>query len=367
MTTMPTRTMTPFLNVPFLPEDKYIEFINANNTYIDSVHFSFMGAKRLDNRVDPHSIDNLDTIIGMMKEVNVGNKYLLLNSIFYGPDLLTKNEHLAHLIDCLDKAVNAGIVKGIIYCDQFLLQSLSVEAPKLARALEAIPGTNTMLDSQDKISSHLAYIRETNFRLPSKLTLDRALNRNPDKLADITEWCKKRYPETKIELLANEGCLPFCPYRNSHDAYIALGNHEGADNSSHINNKLGCRQLLEKKPYKLLQSPFIRPEDVASYRHQADLILLSGRAQGVDFLKNTVSAYIAGNYTGNLLELLDSMNWLSKQLHIENSALSFDFARMLSVCNHRCKSCGFCMELFNAIARPAGKNKAKPKKEVIAQ
>uniref|UniRef100_UPI004056F3BA hypothetical protein n=1 Tax=Candidatus Electrothrix sp. TaxID=2170559 RepID=UPI004056F3BA len=353
-----TKTMTPFLNVPFLPEDEYIEFLNANTTHIDSVHYSLMGSKRLDNRVDPQSIDNLGTIIGMMKEVKVENKYLLLNSIFYGPELLTNNEHLAHLIDCLDQCMEADIVKGIIYCDQFLLQSLSNEAPELTKKLEAIPGTNTMLDSQSKISSHLAYIRETNFRSPGKLTLDRALNRNLEKLTDTVQWCKKRYPEIRIELLANEGCLPFCPYRNSHDAYIALGNHEGDDNSSHLNDKFGCKQLLDKKPYKLLQSPFIRPEDIDSYLAQADLILLSGRAQGVEFLKKTISAYIAGNYKGNLLELLDSMNWLSQQLYIENSALSFDFANMLSVCNNRCKSCGFCMELFNVIARPAQKETA---------
>jgi len=352
--------MTPFLDVPFLPEETYVEFINGNSDCIDSVHFSLMGAKRLDNRIDPLSIDNLDTIIRMMEQVRIKNKYLLLNSLFYGPDLLTKNEHLAHLIDCLEKCVNAGVVKGIIYCDQFLLQSLSVEAPELAKSLEAVPGTNTMLDSRAKISSHLAYISETNFQLPSKITLDRSLNRNFENLTDTVNWCRQAYPEIRIELLANEGCLPFCPYRNSHDAYIALGNHEGADNSFHINNTLGCRQLLDKQPYRLLQSPFIRPEDVDSYLSQADLILLSGRAQGLDFLKKTVSAYIARSHEGNLLELLDSMNWLGNHLYIENSALSFDFANMLSVCDNRCNSCGFCIELFKAIARPLNHGKKEP-------
>ena len=357
--------MTPFLDVPFLPEEDYITFLNNNSEYIDSVHFSLMGANRLDNRVDPQSIDNLDTIIRMVEHVKVKNKYLLLNSIFYGPDLLTKNEHLTHLIDCIDKCVNAGVVKGIIYSDQFLLQSLSIEAPELAKSLEAVPGTNTMLDSQAKISSHLDYISETNFKLPSKLTLDRSLNRNFEKLTDTVNWCRKGYPEIKIELLANEGCLPFCPYRNSHDAYIALGNHEGNDNSSQINNKFGCRQLLDKQPYRLLQSPFIRPEDVDSYLGQADLILLSGRAQGTDFLKKNISAYIAKSHEGNLLELLDSMNWLGNHLYIENSALSFDFASMLSVCDNRCNACGFCMELFKAIARPLNQDKKKALAEAI--
>lgn len=359
--------MTQFLNVPFLPQDDYVEFLNTKSAYIDSVHFSLMGAKRLDNRVDPQSIDHLETIIQLMKQVKVKNKYLLLNSIFYGPDLLIQKDHLAHLIDCLDQCVSAGIVKGIIYCDQFLLQSLSLEAPDLAQSLEAIPGTNTMLDSQAKISSYLAYIRETNFQLPSKLTLDRALNRNLEKLTDTVRWCRQAYPDIKIELLANEGCLPFCPYRNSHDAYIALGNHEKDDKSLYINNKFGCKQLLDKKPYKLLQSPFIRPEDVDSYLVQADLILLSGRAHGVEFLKKTISSYVAGSHKGNMLELLDSMHWLSEHLYIDNSALSFDFANMLSVCNNRCSSCGFCMELFQAIARPVEQHEPEPQTEKVAQ
>ncbi|MCI5211315.1 MAG: hypothetical protein D3910_21595 [Candidatus Electrothrix sp. ATG2] len=138
-----------------------------------------------------------------------------------------------------------------------------------------------------------------------------------------------------------------------------FGNHEGDDNSFHINNTFGCRQLLNKQPYRLLQSPFIRPEDVDSYLSQADLILLCGRGQGVDFLKKIVSAYRAKNYNGNLLELLDSMNWLGNHLYIENSGLTFDFANMLSVCNNRCNSCGFCIELFQAIAKPLNQNKAE--------
>ncbi|MCI5220010.1 MAG: hypothetical protein D3914_12685 [Candidatus Electrothrix sp. LOE2] len=358
--------MRPFLDIPFLPEQAYVDFINSNSDHIDTVHFSLMGARRLDNRVDPRSIDNLDTIIRMMEQVRVKNKYLLLNSIFYGPELLTNSDHLSHLIDCLDRCATAGVVKGIIYCDQFLLQSLSAEAPDLAKSLEAVPGTNTMLDSRAKISSHLAYIGETNFRPPSKLTLDRSLNRNFEQLTDTINWCRRGCPEIKIELLANEGCLPFCPYRNSHDAYIALGNHEGDDRSSHINKKLGCRQLLNKQPYRLLQSPFIRPEDVDSYLGQADLILLCGRAQGLDFLKKTVSAYVAKKHEGNLLELLDSMNWLGEHLYIENSALSFDFANMLSVCDNRCASCGFCMELFKALARPLNRSLNREKAEAQA-
>ncbi|MCI5221480.1 MAG: hypothetical protein D3924_02055 [Candidatus Electrothrix sp. AR4] len=358
--------MTPFLDVPFRPEETYIEFLNKNSAHIDSIHFSLMGDKRMDNRIDVESIDETDTLIGLLRQLTVSDKYVLLNSIFYGPSLFTDVKQLRPLIHCLDKCVNAGMLKGIIYCDQYLLQSLSNEAPSLVAELEAIPGINTMLDSQAKISSHLAYIGETNFRLPSKLVLDRSLNRNLEKLTDTVHWCRQGFPDMKLELLANEGCLPFCPYRASHDAYIALGNHEGDDNSFYINKELGCMQLLEKQPHRLLQSPFIRPEDVDSYQTHVDLILLCGRAQGAAFLQKTINAYIQRSYEGNLLELLDSMNWLAEQMHVENAALSFDFANMLSVCNNRCNSCGFCIELFQAIARPTPHEKIENPVEALS-
>lgn len=357
--------MTPFLDVPFLPEEAYIEFLNNNSAHIDSVHFSLMGDKRMDNRIDPESFDDPERLIRMLGQVSVSNKYVLLNSIFYGPSLLTDAKRLSPLIDSLDTCVSEGVVDGIIYCDQYLLQALSNEAPDLAAALEAIPGINTMLDSQAKISSHLAYIGETNFRLPSKLVLDRSLNRNLENMTDTVRWCRQGYPDMKIELLANEGCLPFCPYRTSHDAYIALGNHEGEDSSSHINKDLGCMQLLDKQPYRLLQSPFIRPEDIDSYLEQVDLILLCGRSHGSDFLQKIINAYISRSHEGNLLELLDSMNWLGTHLYVENAALSFDFANMLSVCNNRCNSCGFCIELFQAVSRPRSEEKSRSKVKTL--
>jgi hypothetical protein len=354
--------MTPFLDVPFFPEEAYIEFLNNNSAHIDSIHFSFMGEKRMDNRITEESFNKPDEVIRMLGQLSVSNKYLLLNSIFYGPSLLTDTKQLKPLIDYLHTCVNEGVISGIVYCDQHLLQSLSNEAPDLVAELEAIPGINTMLDSQAKISSHLAYIGETNFRLPSKLTLDRSLNRNLEKLTDTVRWCRQGYPETKLELLANEGCLPFCPYRASHDAYIALGNHEGNDRSSRLTKELGCMQLLNRQPYRLLQSPFIRPEDAESYLAHVDFILLCGRAQGADFLQKTISAYINRSHDGNLLDLLDSMNWLSEHLYVENSALSFDFANMLSVCNNRCNSCGFCMELFQTIAHSRSQSIKKNEK-----
>ncbi len=345
--------MTPFLDVPFLPEEAYIEFLNSSSGHIDSVHFSLPGLPRLDSRAHSQAVETVEALAGLLEQTAIPKRYALLNSRFYGPALLTDREQLRRLVSALAICAERKVISGIIYCDHYLLQCLSNQAPELAAELEAVPGINTMLDSQSKIDAQLAYIGETSFRPPTRIVLDRALNRNLGRLTEIARWCREGLPDLKLELVGNEGCLPHCPYRSSHDAYIALDNMDGRQCSSQsINNTLGCRQLLKKQPYRILQSPFIRPEDVDSYLYDVDVIKISGRNLDSAALRQIIAAYISRSWKGNLLELLDSSHWLASELHIDNSGLSFDFANMLSVCNNRCESCRFCMELFSSISHP---------------
>ncbi|CAK8719578.1 MAG: Collagenase-like protease, PrtC family [Candidatus Electronema aureum] len=342
--------MTPFLDVPFLPEEAYIEFLNSNSGHIDSVHFSLPGVQRMDNRAHSKSVETVDVLAGLLDQISIPKRYALLNSRFYGPALLTDKQQLRTLISSLEFCVERKVISGIIYCDHYLLQCLSNEAPELAAQLEAVPGINTLLDSQGKIDAHLAYIGETHFHQPTRIVLDRSLNRNLNKLTEIARWCREGLSDLKLELVGNEGCLPYCPYRSAHDAYIALDNCTDGSSSNKINNNLGCKQLLKKQPYRILQSPFIRPEDVDSYLYDVDLIKISGRNLNSTALRRIITAYIDRSWKDNLLELLDSSHWLASELYVDNSGLSFDFANMLSVCNNRCETCRFCMELFNSIS-----------------
>lgn len=344
--------MTRFLDAPFLPEADYVEFLNSSASHLDSVHFSLPGAQRMDSRAHSQAVESVDALAKLLGQLSVEKKYVLLNSRFYGPAFLTDKQKLGSFVKDLAVCAERQVISGIVYCDHYLLQSLSNAAPELAAELEAVPGLNTMLDSQGKIDAHLAYIGETRFRPPTRIALDRSLNRSLGKLAEIARWCREGLPDLKLELVGNEGCLPYCPYRASHDAYIALDNMEGKSCSHEINNALGCRQLLRRQPYRILQSPFIRPEDVDSYLYDVDIIKISGRNLSSAALRQIITAYIARSWKGNLLDLLDSSRWLASELHIDNSALSFDFANMLSVCNNRCETCRFCMELFNSISHP---------------
>jgi len=131
-----------------------------------------------------------------------------------------------------------------------------------------------------------------------------------------------------------------------------MANIDGSDSSFQLNRELGCIRTLTEEPHRILQSPFIRPEDMELYLYHADTIKLCGRTLGTEFLTRTIKAYLARKFEGNLLDLLDAPQWMAERLYVENSALSFDFANMLSMCDRRCDRCGFCEEIFATISHP---------------
>lgn len=344
--------MKPFLNVPFLAEERYVDFLVGCCEDLDSVHFSLMHSQALDNRIQIETPAAHATLIDRLRRLAGPRKYALLNSRFYSPELFTDQRTIRPVIEALAHCLENRVIDGIVYCDHYLLQMLADEAPAVASRLEAVPSVNTMLDSTVKVEAQLAYIRATGFRSPGKVILDRSLNRDLDQLAAISLRLHQQYPGMKVEVLANEGCLPFCPFKLSHDSYIALANMGGQDLTHAINCDIGCMRLLDEEPHRLLQSPFIRPEDVDLYLFHIDTIKLCGRTLGPDFLIRAIRAYQARRYNGNLLDLMDAMSWLADRLHVDNRLLSFDFANILSQCDKNCARCGFCKELFDSISHP---------------
>ena len=201
--------MTPILNVPFLPDEHYIACLEQCTADLESVHFCLEHEPCLDSRV---RVGNAGALTGLARLPGV-RKYALLNSRFHDPRLLVSGRGLQPLVRTLSGLLDRELVDGIVYCDHYLLQRLADEAPELAVRLEAVPGVNTMLDSFAKVEAQLASIRETGFRTPAKIILDRSLNRDLDRLAALAQQLRDLQPGIRIELLANEGCLPHCPCR----------------------------------------------------------------------------------------------------------------------------------------------------------
>lgn len=337
-------------DVPYIPEEGYTAFINANARHISAVHYSLQDPAVPDARCRVASF-YADQLADGLRALKIQHKYLLLNSRFHHPRFYADPRSLRELIVKIENLLSHGIIDGIVYTDAYFLESFSQASPDVASRLEAVPSVNCMIDSVDKLRATISLIDSTQFRAPGKIILDRGLNRRLDDLSQVADVCRHINPDMRTTLLVNEGCIYQCPFKPAHDAHIALANMGVPVDTFTINQTRGCMRALLAAPHNVLQSPFIRPEDVAFYENSADVLKICGRTLGAPFLRKTVSAYINGSYDGNLLDLMDALDWMAALYYIDNKRLPPDFLKTVTTCGKSCTNCNICLALFKTAAQ----------------
>jgi len=338
------------LDVPFIPDGEYPDFLAGHADALTSVHFSLHDPSVADARqlMDRH---DRKTILSGLRKLDGVAKFVLMNTRLHAPEKYFDTSGLDTTARRLETLLDSAGLNGIIFADPYFLQAFSDSQPDIAARLEAIPSVNALLDSADRAFAMLDMIAGTAFKPPTRLVLDRSLNRDTKRLEETSARLREACPDMKLHLLANEGCLLQCPYKPAHDAHIALVN-EGlcSERTFAMNRDFGCIRRLLDDPGSMLASPFIRPEDMERYEPHVDGIKLCGRNRGAAFLKRTLKAYLAGKYRGNLLDLMDAMGDLSDRVDIPNHKLPDDFAALVTACAKDCRKCGWCAARMKTIA-----------------
>ncbi|THB79406.1 MAG: hypothetical protein D3926_10835 [Desulfobacteraceae bacterium] len=339
------------ISVPFLTDPAYIQFLNRHRDRIRSVYFPLSTGPVIDARARFETMD-IQSLCQQLHAVDIGSKYLLLNSRFIPPDRYRDSRFLTGVMASVEFLLDQGCVSGFVFTDAYLLRAIASENRDIACALEAVPGANCMIDDAQKAFTILELIESWGFRLPSKIVLDRSLNRRMDRLAQTVQSIRSCYTGVEIELLVNEGCLWYCPYKMTHDAHIALCNTGMVKNTTQrLNRELGCIRHFLAHPEDILKSPFIRPEDMSRYDDVADSLKICGRTLGPRFLKQCIASYAAGEFSGNLLELMDATHWMAEHFYIDNPGLTDQFFDRITSCTKQCKDCTICSQTFDTVSR----------------
>ncbi len=339
------------LSVPFIPDQSYARFLKKQIKSLHSVYYALHTGPVLDARMRFTKI-SVNSLNKHLSNIGPVKKYCLLNSRFMHPKLYHDAFLLDQLLDQLNDLYAHSNIDGFVFSDTYFLAALASRKKRIIQNLEAVPGINCMIDSFEKTVSFLDIIENLGFLLPKKIILDRSLNRNLSQLETTGEIIRNNYPDIKIELLANEGCILHCPYKLAHDSQISFSNLDTSKNLTYLTNqRIGCHAYFFNQPERFFKTPFIRPEDVQVYTPLADSIKLCGRTLGQSFLTNLINAYVKQSYNGNLLKLMDATHWLSDQYDIDNKSLDPGFLKMVTQCTKTCKNCNLCQILLERSAR----------------
>lgn len=151
-------------------------------------------------------------------------------------------------------------------------------------------------------------------------------------------------------LLANSGCLPFCPGQTFHDNMVA---HE-----SEIDERVNipewtphvCWNLYrDRKNWPtILQSTWIRPEDIDRYEGLVSVMKLATRMHVNP--RMVIHAYATRRYSGNLLDLFEpGFGPAFAPYVLDSSQMPDDWFEQTSTCGGHCETCAYCATVLERL------------------
>ncbi len=169
----------------------------------------------------------------------------------------------------------------------------------------------------------------------------RELNRDLPQLARMKAWADAH--SKKLFMLANSGCLNFCSARQFHDNLVAHENDiAGMDNGAKFVS--ACSRFISKeenRPALLQHLNCVRPEEMDLFEPYVAAAKLATRVSPRP--EAIVRAYMAGQYGGNLLELLEPSHAAAfYPTIVDNSKLPADYCAHVSACDKSCETCNYC-------------------------
>jgi hypothetical protein len=178
------------------------------------------------------------------------------------------------------------------------------------------------------------------------------LNRDLAALRRLSAWCAAH--GKSLHLLANSGCLYHCPWQTEHDNRVAHGNEIAENENEPLTYPSPCWGHIAKPENRvaLLQSTWIRPEDVDAYAEIAPVIKLATRMH--DDPRRVLEAYVNRCFDGNLLTLFEpSYLPVLGGVWLDNASFPADWHARVTTCGHDCGNCGYCAEVWRRVAREA--------------
>ncbi len=181
--------------------------------------------------------------------------------------------------------------------------------------------------------------------------LQRDYNRDLGRVRAVKDWCDAH--GKRLFLLANSGCMRFCPAQSYHDNLVAhAAEIDGRKNVEGHGTTLCERHYTDRAHWvDFLRSTWIRPEDVHHYEGLCSGMKLATRTHSHP--RKVIHAYASGAFTGNLLDLFEPGH--GRFVHpriMDNTRFPRDWFERTSRCGDDCGACGYCESVLQMVSCP---------------
>ena len=162
--------------------------------------------------------------------------------------------------------------------------------------------------------------------------------------------------EKPIEIILNNICIPFCPFRHSHYGFDGRLNTDVRYKFKKKDIVL-CRSIWEQDPVSFLKSGWIRPEEVEKYYEiGVSYFKIAGRNYTSENLEKLQDIYLSGHYDGYVFDYLkpgiDPQQKYNLK-NIKNKDLDDYFFHFFNSpetgCKHQCKKCNYCEKVMERL------------------
>ncbi len=262
---------------------------------------------------------------------------ILFNANCFGEDAISVDfeKQLCAILEHLD---SLGILPDIVTTTSpFAADRLKKHFPKIERRasvnmrIDSIPAMEYLADIFDSF-----HIR-------------RDIQRDLPTVAAFHEWCRKN--GRKLCMLANSGCLRYCPGQIFHDNMIAHDTKlSGKENAKDYTPHLCWKAFADPKNHiEFLKGAWIRPEDLHHYEPYFQVVKLATRVNAQP--GRLIEAYVKRKFDGNLLNLMEpDLSRIFAPYIIDNSRFPENwFADCPANCAVTCTHCGKCEAVFEKV------------------
>jgi hypothetical protein len=260
---------------------------------------------------------------------------LLMNASCYGPRAHSRG---------LQREVLAVVGR---LSEAFGLDVVTTMSPFIAGAVKgAFPGIDVRASVNMRLGAESAM--ECVLDLFDSFHVQRELNRDLARLRELRAWAEER--GKRLHILANSGCLAFCPVQTFHDNLVSHEREIDARDSVPSEHPALCWRFYGKRENwaAFLRNTWIRPEDVRRYEGLFPAMKLATRQHSDP--RRVIEAYSSGRYAGNLCDLLEPGHARAFAPHVfDNSRFPPDWFERTSACGRRCAGCGYCAAVLDRV------------------